>query len=314
MVGPRTLARGTAGALLIWALAGCATPEFDRLIDDPGDLPTRAEVAAVPFFAQERYYCGPAALAMVLAWSGLSVTQEDLVSQVYTPGMQGTLRSDILAAARRHGRLTLRIESLSNLLAEIAAGHPVLVFQNLGLDWYPQWHFAVAIGYDLEAHEVVLRSGRNSRQITPLVTFERTWTRGDSWAVVVLPPDKLPVRASEMAVLRATVALERAERHVDAATAYSAILRRWPNSFAALMGLGNVHYAVGDLGSAEAAFRRAIARHPQMPDAWNNLAYVLAERGHRFEAGKAAQEAIRLAGANADAYRATLREISHSQN
>ncbi len=303
-------ARAAAGALLLWVLAGCATPGLDRLSADPGDLPPRAEVAAVPFFPQQRFYCGPAALATVLTWSGLTVTQEDLVEQVYTPGKQGTFRSDILAAARRQGRLATRIEGLSDLLGEIAAGHPVLVFQNLGLDWVPKWHFAVAVGYDLGAQDIVLRSGEMARRITPLATFERTWARGDSWALVVLPPDQLPRHARKTTVLRAASALERVMRHGDAATAYSAILRRWPSSYAAVVGLGNAHFALGDLEAAEAAFRRAIAAHPKMPEAWNNLAHVLANRGDAATASRAAREAIRLAGTKAGPYRATLREIS----
>lgn len=310
MRGSLPPARGTAGALLLWLLAGCATPELDRLSANPGDLPPRAEVAAVPFFPQQRYYCGPAALATVLAWSGLTVTQEDLVGQVYTPAKQGTFRSDILAAARRHGRLATRIEGLSDLLGEIAAGHPVLVFQNLGLDWIPQWHFAVAVGYDLGARDIVLRSGETARRITPLATFERTWARGDSWALVVLPPDRLPRHASMTAVLRAAAALERAERPGAAAIAYSTLLRRWPRSHGAMMGLGNARFALGNLAGAEAAFRRAIAERPRMPEAWNNLAHVLADRGDVVTASQAAREAIRLAGAKADPYRATLREIS----
>lgn len=303
-------ARGIAGALLLWALAGCATPGLDRLSADPGDLPPRAEVAAVPFFPQQRFYCGPAALATVLAWSGLVVTQDDLVGQVYTPAKQGTFRSDILAAARRHGRLAARVEDLPDLLGEIAAGHPVLVFQNLGLDWIPKWHFAVAVGYDLEARNIVLRSGEMARRITPLATFERTWARGDSWALVVLPPDQLPRHASKTAVLRAASALERAKRPGDAATAYSTLLRRWPRSYGAMMGLGNARFAQDDLEAAEAAFRRAIAERPKMPQAWNNLAHVLANRGDAATAGQAAREAVRLAGAKAGLYRATLREIS----
>ena len=41
------------------------------------------------------------ALAMVLAASGLAVTQEEIGTQVFTPGRAGTLQTDILAGARR---------------------------------------------------------------------------------------------------------------------------------------------------------------------------------------------------------------------
>jgi len=58
----------------------------------------------------------------------------------------------MIAAARRNGFVAIELApNLSDLLAEIAAGNPVVVLQNLALDWYPAWHYAVAIGYDLKA-------------------------------------------------------------------------------------------------------------------------------------------------------------------
>lgn len=297
-------------ALVLLGLAACAAPQATRLSEAPGGLPPRAEIAEVPFFPQERYYCGPAALAMVLAWSGLPVTQDDLVPQVYTPGKDGSLRSDILSAARRNGRLAVEVESLDGVLGEIAAGNPVLVFQNLALDWWPRWHFAVAVGYDLAAGQIVLRSGLDARRVTALSTFEHTWRRGDYWAMVALPPEKLPATAGQAAVLRAAAGLERVGRLGEAASAYAAILGRWPDGFAARMGLGNARYAQGNYRAAEAAFRQAAAQHPGKPDAWNNLAYALVKLGRRAEAIAAAREAVRLAGDAAAPYEATLNEIA----
>ena len=92
---------------------------------------------------------------------------------------------------------------LPSLLGELAAGHPVMVLQNLGLDWYPQWHFAVAVGYDLSTNELALRSGEERRQLVSLDTFNRTWTRADHWALVVLPPDQLPATGAEAEMLSA---------------------------------------------------------------------------------------------------------------
>lgn len=297
------------GALCLWALTACSTHTAAVRIDS-GSPPRRAEAADVPFFPQEKYYCGPAALAMVLAWSGLPVTPEDLVSQVFTPGREGTLRTDIVAAARRHGRLAVPVTSLTDLLAELASGHPVLVFQNLALGWYPQWHFAVAVAYDLDAGEITLRSGLEPRRVTPLKTFERTWARGNHWAVVVLPPGALPQSADASAVVRAATGLERARRFSEAATVYAAIAQRWPDNHPALIGLGNARYAQGDLTGAEDAFRSAIERRPHEPAAWNNLAHTLAKQGRKGEAVEAAREALRLGGKDVDTYETTLREVS----
>ncbi len=297
-------------ALLLGALAACAPLQTAALRNNSGNIPRRAEVTNVPFFPQEKYYCGPAATAMMLAWTGLPVTQQDLVPQVYTPGREGTLRTDVLAAARRNGRLAVLVNNLSDLLREIAAGHPVLVFQNLGLSWFAQWHFAVAVAYDLDAGEIVLHSGTDERRITPLNTFERTWARGDYWALVILPPGLLPATADVQTVLKAAAGLERVRRFSEAATTYEATARKWPENYGALMGLGNARYALGDLAGSEKAFQRAVARHPGQPAAWNNLAYVLSRLGRKTEALKAAREAVRLGGKDAEIYRQTLREIS----
>ena len=292
------------------ALTACAAPQAVQLLDDPGHLPPRVEMTDVPFFPQEQYYCGPAALATVLAWSGLEVTQEDLVPQVYTPGRQGTLRSDVVAAARRNGRLAVPVDTLADLLAELDAGHPVLVFQNLALNWYPQWHFAVAIGYDLGSGDLILRSGTEQRRVTRLSTFEHTWRRGDYWALVVLPADTLPATASELEVLQAASGLEQTARPTDAMMAYQAAQDRWPDSLGAVMGLGNTRYALGDREGARQAFAEAVGRHPDAAPAWNNLAVVLAELERPTEALDAARKAVRLGGSNAPTYRETLAEIT----
>jgi hypothetical protein len=98
--------------------------------------------------------------------------------------------------------------ALDALLAEVAAGHPVLVLQNLGLDWLPRWHYAVVIGYDLERQELVLRSGTERRRITPFGVFLNTWDRAERWGIVVLPPQTLPARARPGPWLEAASGLE----------------------------------------------------------------------------------------------------------
>lgn len=302
------------GAILaaLLMLGACATPQQTQsLLDDAGALPRQAIVDEVPFFPQKKYFCGPAAVAMTLAWTGLPVTQDDLVSQVYTPGRKGTLQPDVVAALRRNGRLAVPIDRLPEMLAEIAAGRPVLVFQNLALKWRPQWHFAVAIGYDLDRETLTLHTGTYERRSVALATFERTWVRGGSWALVVLQPDQLPITPDEIELLRAAAGLERAAKLADAATAYATIAGRWPESFAAHMGLGNVRYALDRPAGAEAAYRRAIAALPgDAAPAWNNLAYVLAAMGRRDEAVAAAETAVRTGDPGDDNYRATLAEIS----
>lgn len=305
-----------AGALLLIAalLGGCATPQVAALRErPPAGLPARHELAAVPFFPQEAYQCGPAALAMALTHAGVATSPEALVPQVFLPARAGSLQAEMLAATRRQGLVAYRLSPrIEDLLREITAGSPVIVLQNLALDFAPLWHYAVVIGYDLPREEILLRSGTTRRLSMPLGTFERTWARSGHWAMLALGPDRLPATAAEDRYVASAAALERvapaAARH-----AYGTALERWPASLTARIGEGNAAYAMRDLAAAEAAYREATRRHPGAADAWNNLAQALLELHRRDEALAAAQRAVDLGGPRLGTYRETLRTVGESR-
>ncbi|MDO8596119.1 MAG: PA2778 family cysteine peptidase [Sulfuricaulis sp.] len=290
--------------------SGCATLQTDRVRATANAFPQPVELTAVPFFPQEEYQCGPAALATVLNWTGVSVTPDQLAQQVYLPERQGSLQLEMIGASRRQGRVpyVLRPE-LESLFAEVASGNPVLILQNLSFWWYPKWHYAVVVGFDLPRDRIVLRSGREQRHDIPIEIFERTWRRSHYWAMVVLSPDRLPFTAEEIPYLQAVAPLERLARWPEATTAYSAALRRWPKSLAAQMGLGNSRYALGDVRGAEEAFRQATQEHPDAGVAFNNLAQMLAEQNRWQAAHTAAQRAVELGGPQIETFRETLKQI-----
>ncbi|MCW3478573.1 PA2778 family cysteine peptidase [Neisseriaceae bacterium JH1-16] len=200
--------------------------------------------------------------------------------------------------------------SLEAALREVAAGEPVLVLQNLRLKSAPQWHYAVLVGYDLPNARLILRSGDIERLELSLARFERSWADGERWAIVVLPPERLPVTADEGDYLSAVAALERVSPQA-AQRAYRSALIRWPNSLVGYIGLGNSAYALKNLPQAEQAYRQAIAAHPEAGDAWNNLAQVLADQGRHGEARAAAEHAVELGGPHRDRYQQTLQQIGH---
>lgn len=281
-----------AAALLL--LAGCAT-QTRALLAAPRSGPPQHELAATPFHAQERYQCGPAALAMLLGAAGIDTSPEALVPEVYLPGREGSLQIELLAAGRRHGALSTTIEaSMKGLLAELDAGHPVLVLQNLSLPIMPKWHYAVAIGYDMERRELILRSGTTRRMTMPLSTFENTWARSGFWGMVVLAPGQLPATTGLPEMQAALIAFEKSAAPAAAQLAYRSALQRWPGALALQLGLGNAAYAAGDRAAAADAFRHATVAHPRNGAAFNNLAVVLGELGQLEAARSAAQTAIGL--------------------
>jgi tetratricopeptide (TPR) repeat protein len=229
----------------------------------------------------------------VLEWSGVPITPEQLIPQVYIPERQGSLQLELLAAARRHERVPYVLQpQIESLAAEIASGNPVLVLQNLGLSFAPTWHYAVVVGLDLGNKEIVLRSGRERRRVTALSTFEHTWRRADYWAVVIPPPGELPFTAEELPYLQSIAALERIGANDSAAQAYAGALKRWPQSLPGLIGLANARYGMGELAGAEETLRRAIKLHPTSAVALNNLAQTLADQGRYAEAEVAVRQAI----------------------
>lgn len=289
-----------------WLLGGCATGGL-TLTALPPELPVRVELADTPFFPDDSTLCGPSALATSLSAAGIPVTPEALVSQVYLPGREGALQIEMLAAARRQGAVaTLIPGTMASLLRELAAGHAVLVLQNLGLSWAPSWHYAVVVGYDLDAGRVLLRSGPMKRQEMSLRTFEHTWDRSERWAFVTLPPGSLPATVSEDEALRALVAFERNAPPSSAVSAYRSGLARWPDNPTLAMGLGNALYAAGDKIGSEAVFGRVAARHG-LDAAFNNQALVLLELGRPQEAVRAAEQGLALGGGQRVALQETLR-------
>jgi len=288
---------------LVWIcaflLSGCASlvPQTVELRDAglPAGLPASVELAQVPFFPQDEYQCGPAALATVLANAGVKVAPQDLVAQVYLPARQGSLQVEMLAAARRNGLVSYQLApNHEALLRELAAGTPVIVLQNLG--FVDGWHYAVAVGYDFERGELILRSGETERRVMRFAAHEFFWRRGDYWAMVALPPGRIPVTAQEDRWLGAVIAFERLNAPEKNRMAFSAFLARWPENLGAAIGLANAHHAAGELGEAEAVLREAARRDPQSAVVLNNLAQTLLDLGQNDEALKIIERAAAAGG------------------
>ncbi len=276
-------------------LSACAATGV-REVTQSSQFPRQTELTKTPFFPQELYHCGPAALATALNAIDVKVSPDQLVPEVYIPSRKGSLQIEMLAAARRHGALAVKIEpELGAVLKEIAAGNVVLVMQNLGLSWAPSWHYAVVVGYDLDKELIWLRSGTFERFEMSLSAFQRTWARSKYWAFVALKPGDLPASAGVEAVISALIPLEKTVGAAKASVAYAAAAKRWPGNLVLLTGLGNSAFVTGDLSGAASAFREATSAHPDSAVAHNNLANVLLAQGDVLAAKESAQKALRLA-------------------
>ncbi|WP_157496723.1 PA2778 family cysteine peptidase [Hahella ganghwensis] len=266
---------------MLW-VSGCALyPQSRALLSSPpSDLPTTHEITDIPFFPQAEYQCGPAALAMMLNHSGISIQPDSLTNRVYVPGRKGSFQLEMTATARSFGRAVYPLRpDIKNILLEVAQGHPVLVLQNLGLSWAPVWHYAVIVGYDLNEAEIWLHSGTDAYVRMNLGTFERSWRYSSPWAVTVLSPTQLPATASALEYVKSLQDLVKTGQLTAANKGYHAAVTRWPDSALVRFGLGNLAYQQKEYDQAAAAFIDLVKQHPDYTRGWNNLSYALASMG-----------------------------------
>lgn len=301
-------ARLIAGAIVLFGLIGCATPQ-PKIGMASLTIPPQVELSEVPFYAQDEHQCSPAALAMLLNAGGVAVLPHQLESQVYLPSRKGSLQVEMLAATRRNGLLAYELKpELAAVLAEVAAGSPVLVLQNLALSWYPVWHYAVVVGYDLRREEVILRSGREQRKVMTIDHFVSTWRHANNWAIVAVQPGVLPVSAKEDTYVAAAVAFDKTSASSHESL-FAVALSRWPNNLTALIGSGNACYQQGEMVCAEKHYRQATLNHPDSAIAFNNLSLILAEQQRFSEALSAVNHAIALGGTTSSVANETLDQI-----
>lgn len=307
-------ARGTVAAVVLAAaisLSACAINPPLRVADAmPRAQSGTLLLADVPFHPQTELQCGPAALASVLGASGVAVTPEALAPRVFLPGRGGSLQLELVGAARRAGRIPYRVERTPEaLLAELQAGRPVLVLQNLLVRTWPKWHYAVLVGADSAGNRLVLNSGEQRHLEVRAPSFLRTWDWGGRWGLVVLRPDELPAIADATTYLTAVADFEAVAGAQAALPAWRAALQRWPEDPRPHLALGNQAHAAGDDAGAVRHYRKGLALAPADPVLGNNLASVLGELGCRREAREALAAA--RAGLGADSpWRASLEQTA----
>ncbi|WP_148255051.1 PA2778 family cysteine peptidase [Aidingimonas lacisalsi] len=303
-----------AGVLLLvltlTILGGCAGSPTIQSPDRLG-IPEQLKLDDVPFHGQRDYQCGPASLAMVLNASGVDADVDSLIPQVFLPEREGSVQPEMLATLRRYERVPFVIDGNFNaLLREIANGHPVIVMQNLSLPAWPVWHYAVAIGYDLNARELILHSGMDAETRTSFATFDNTWARSERWAVVALPPGELPDSIGRHRALNAIADFQRATDPQTALPAWRTLAERWPELAMGWFGLGNAEHATGNPEAAADAFRQATEQDAGLAVAWLNLGLSLEALGDIDRARDALNQAAALPSKWRERARTALDELS----
>ncbi|KAA0943827.1 peptidase C39 family protein [Pseudomonas sp. ANT_H14] len=175
-------------AACVLGLAACAgQPSKIR------GLPERVELNGVPVFRSEAYQSGPAALASMLSQQGIVITPGLLDKPLHLPGAEADLEHNMQVLAREYGMLVYPLDAkLPALLAQVAAGYPVMVRITEGSTFWAGPRYAVLVGYNQQKSTVLLRVGMNRRQLMGFSAFESAWKSAGHWAILIQRPSQLP--------------------------------------------------------------------------------------------------------------------------
>jgi hypothetical protein len=215
--GPRRL---LLACLVAATLAGCASSPPASL----KGLPQRVEISSVPFYRGNANHSGAMALAALLSQQGAPITPGLLDKPLNLPQGAESLDTGIPRVAREYGMMVYPLDQhVDALLAQVAAGNPVLLRYQEGSAWWSEPRYALLIGYDRYKQRVLLRSGMNRRQMMAFDDFASAWAKEGRWAVLVQPPRQLPANVDRQRWLQAADELARAGQEVAAKQAVSSL-------------------------------------------------------------------------------------------
>lgn len=293
----RSLLRASLLAGLLLALAACQTPAQTRqLLTTPPEIARQHQIAQVPFYPQQEYFCGPTTLSEVAGFYGLSKSPAAIAPDTFIPGRQGTLQIEMAAATRQLGMLAYvqPRATMAQLLSLVADNIPVIVLQNNSIAWLPQWHYAVVIGYNLDSAEVILHTGVTPGHRLNFATFERTWQRGTYWLLAMLPGNTASQHLDPFLYTKASQDLLNTGQADTGVEALATATQQWPDYWLPYFLLGN-HYFSEQPRVAAAWFAKGLPVAQQQLAFLNNYAMLLSELGCHDKASGLIDAALALA-------------------
>ena len=205
--------------VLVLLMAGCASVERPDL----RQLPERVELNGVPFFRGNANQGGPQVLASMFSEQRIRTTPGLLTKPLKLPGAEDALQSNMEKLASEYGLVVYPLDkSLSALLAQVAAGYPVMLRFTDGTVWSTP-RYAMLVGYNRTKQTVLLRAGMERRRLMDFDKFESAWKDAGGWAVLVVSPGQLPADVDRARWLKAANDLSRAGQEQASAKAIQAL-------------------------------------------------------------------------------------------
>lgn len=286
----------------LYLLIGCSTPPQTLSLAQypPNNIPIAADIQGVPFYSQQEFYCGPTTLAEIFEFNGVKKSPESIAPQLFIPKRNGSLQLEMIAAIRQEEFLAYSSRgSLAQLIKLINHNIPVIVLQNLGLSWYPLWHYAVVKGYDLERQEFILHSADIKNRRVAMKVFERTWQRGKFWYVAALTTSQNIAILDDFTFISAAQDLISTGKGPAAIPYLKQAINVWPENWLSYFLLANYYFEQSysldkQFNQAIYWFEQGLAFGQNHSHYLNNYAYALFKNGDIEQAKAMIKKALIL--------------------
>lgn len=165
--------------IILIASCGLIRVSPDHVIEEIRENPgAGAYIDNVPFYAQEEYMCGPSSLASVIGYWDRNIPDEEIAAEVYDEKLKGTLPVDLLLYARSKGFEAVYYKGgIEDLKEKISLNVPLIVFIDLGYDFYPVGHYMVIVGYNDKSKHVIAYSGVNKNEVYSYSELHKLWSK-----------------------------------------------------------------------------------------------------------------------------------------
>lgn len=144
------------------------------------------QIEGVPFYRQERYQCGPATLASVLAYYRNPVDTDRIIRETYNETLKGSLMPDLENYA---GTLGFKTESgqgtLQKIKDSVLARKPVIVLIDNGVWLAARPHYIVVFGFNEEGF--IAHDGNHPSVLFRYMKFENAWKKMGKPYLIIHP-------------------------------------------------------------------------------------------------------------------------------
>ena len=183
-----------ACAVVMAGCVGAGSLKVRSFIASPAGALSGAYIDDVPLISPDsgaensKYYCGPTALASLLSFYGLHADIEEIAGKIYRPNLKGSITMDLFLYAKERG-LTARLyrSGMEDLKESIRAGVPLILFVDMGYDFYPMGHYIVPVGFSDDYGVVLAHSGANEALPISYKRLLRAWKKTGYSTILIRP-------------------------------------------------------------------------------------------------------------------------------